>query len=168
MAVGQKQWYHFGVGAPPILGPILVVGLNRMFTGGTQFLDFDPLPRVDRIRFVGTHLRQNPRSVAQRLYSQWVTPASELTRLGQFPEVTPKNMREAEGKPKSMSPWYDLQTQPKFQTKVRTKVPWQEKEGLQPHYAPSTPEKPAVQQATDSLEGGGGLLPQGTPFCFWF
>ena len=24
MAVGQNQWYHFGVGAPPILEPILV------------------------------------------------------------------------------------------------------------------------------------------------
>ena len=31
---GSKPfWYHFGVGAPPILEPILVVGLNRMFTG---------------------------------------------------------------------------------------------------------------------------------------
>ena len=28
---------HFGVGAPPILEPILVVGLNRMFTRGTEF-----------------------------------------------------------------------------------------------------------------------------------
>ena len=28
MAVGQNQWYHFGVGAPPILEPILVVGLG--------------------------------------------------------------------------------------------------------------------------------------------
>ncbi|CAJ1389553.1 unnamed protein product [Effrenium voratum] len=25
-AVGQNQWYHFGIGAPPILEPILVVG----------------------------------------------------------------------------------------------------------------------------------------------
>ena len=32
MAGGQNQWYHFGVGAPPILGPILV-GIG-MFTGG--------------------------------------------------------------------------------------------------------------------------------------
>ena len=35
MAVGQNQWYQFGVNSPPILEPILVVGLNRMFTGGT-------------------------------------------------------------------------------------------------------------------------------------
>ena len=29
---------HFGIfGAPPILEPILVVGLNQMFTGGTGF-----------------------------------------------------------------------------------------------------------------------------------
>ena len=31
MAVGQNQWYHFGVGAPPILEPI------GIFTGGTGF-----------------------------------------------------------------------------------------------------------------------------------
>ena len=35
MAVGQHQWYHFLVGAPPILEPILV-GVG-MFTGGTGF-----------------------------------------------------------------------------------------------------------------------------------
>ena len=29
LAVGQNQWYHFGVGAPPIL-----VGIG-MFIGGT-------------------------------------------------------------------------------------------------------------------------------------
>ena len=35
-------WYHFGIfGAPPILGPILVVGLNRMFFLVAR-LDFDP------------------------------------------------------------------------------------------------------------------------------
>ena len=28
VGVGQNQWYHFGVGAPPILGFILVVGLG--------------------------------------------------------------------------------------------------------------------------------------------
>ena len=28
MAVGQNQWYHFGVGAAPVLEPILVVGLG--------------------------------------------------------------------------------------------------------------------------------------------
>ena len=28
MAGGQNQWYHFGLGAPPILEPILVVGLG--------------------------------------------------------------------------------------------------------------------------------------------
>ena len=33
LAVDQNQWYHFGVGAPPILEPILV-GIG-MFTGGT-------------------------------------------------------------------------------------------------------------------------------------
>ena len=36
MAVGQKQWYHLGVGAPPILEPILV-GIG-MFTGGTIWI----------------------------------------------------------------------------------------------------------------------------------
>ena len=35
MAVRQNPWYHFGVGAPPILEPILV-GIG-MFTGGTGF-----------------------------------------------------------------------------------------------------------------------------------
>ena len=35
MAVGQNQWYHFGVGATPILEPILV-GIG-MFSGGTGF-----------------------------------------------------------------------------------------------------------------------------------
>ena len=33
MAAGQHQLYHFGLGAPPILEPILV-GI-RMFTRGT-------------------------------------------------------------------------------------------------------------------------------------
>ena len=32
----QNQWYHFGVGAPPILKPILV-GIG-MFTGGTIWI----------------------------------------------------------------------------------------------------------------------------------
>ena len=41
MAVGQSQWYHFGVGAPPIL-----VGIG-MFTGGYD-LDFDPWPNERR------------------------------------------------------------------------------------------------------------------------
>ena len=36
MAVGQNQWYHLGVGAPPILEPILV-GIG-MFTGGTIWI----------------------------------------------------------------------------------------------------------------------------------
>ena len=37
---------HFGweVNSPPILEPILVVGLNRMFTGGNRVLD--PWPSV--------------------------------------------------------------------------------------------------------------------------
>ena len=35
VAAGQNQWYHFGVGAPPIVEPILV-GIG-MFTGGTGF-----------------------------------------------------------------------------------------------------------------------------------
>ena len=35
VAVGQNQWYHFGVGAPPIL--IYVSGDWGMFTGGTGF-----------------------------------------------------------------------------------------------------------------------------------
>ena len=36
LAVGQNQWYHFGVGAPPILEPILV-GIG-MFTGGAIWI----------------------------------------------------------------------------------------------------------------------------------
>ena len=35
-AVDQNQWYNFGVGAPPILGPILV-GI-AMCTGGTIWI----------------------------------------------------------------------------------------------------------------------------------
>ena len=33
MAVGQNQWYHFGVGAPHFLEPILVVGLGPVHWG---------------------------------------------------------------------------------------------------------------------------------------
>ena len=34
--IGPQELHgHFGIGAPPILDPILVVGLNQMFTGGT-------------------------------------------------------------------------------------------------------------------------------------
>ena len=43
VAVGQNQWHHVAVGAPPILEPILV-GIG-MFTG--YDLDFDPLPSQD-------------------------------------------------------------------------------------------------------------------------
>ena len=39
-AVGQNQWYHCGVGAPPILEPILVVGLGCSLQANR---DFDPL-----------------------------------------------------------------------------------------------------------------------------
>ena len=35
MAVGQDQWYHFGVGAPPFSS--IVVGIG-MFTGGTIWI----------------------------------------------------------------------------------------------------------------------------------
>ena len=46
MAVGPNQWYHFGgPGAPPTLEPILVVGLNRMFTGGTYGIEISTFPR---------------------------------------------------------------------------------------------------------------------------
>ena len=39
MSVGQNQWDPIlgKVNSPPILEPILVVGLNRMFTGANQF-----------------------------------------------------------------------------------------------------------------------------------
>ena len=37
LAVGQNQWYHFGVGAPPILEPMLVVGLGCSLDFGTGF-----------------------------------------------------------------------------------------------------------------------------------
>ena len=33
MAMVQSQWYHFGMGAPPILEPILVVGLGPVHWG---------------------------------------------------------------------------------------------------------------------------------------
>ena len=36
MAVGQNQWYHFGVGAPPILEPTLDWDVH-----GGYDLDFD-------------------------------------------------------------------------------------------------------------------------------
>ena len=44
LAVGRNQWYHFGVGAPPIL---------VYFSGGWDVdwgydLDFDPWPHVSR------------------------------------------------------------------------------------------------------------------------
>ena len=35
LAVGQNQWYHFGVGAPPNL--VYFSGWLGMFTGGTGF-----------------------------------------------------------------------------------------------------------------------------------
>ena len=34
MAVGQNQWYHFGVGAPPFSSILVGIG---MFTGGAGF-----------------------------------------------------------------------------------------------------------------------------------
>ena len=40
LPVGQSQWYHFVVGAPPILEPILVVGLECSL--GVRALDSDP------------------------------------------------------------------------------------------------------------------------------
>ena len=41
VAVGQNQWYHFGIGAPPVLEPILVVGLGCSLG---YDLDLDPWP----------------------------------------------------------------------------------------------------------------------------
>ena len=40
------SWYHFRVATPPILDSVLVLGSNRMFTGGYGILDldFDPWP----------------------------------------------------------------------------------------------------------------------------
>ena len=37
LALGQNQWYHFGVGAPPILEPIFVVGFGCSL-GGNRIL----------------------------------------------------------------------------------------------------------------------------------
>ena len=36
MAMGQHQWYHFGVGAPPML--VYLSGDFGMFTGGTIWI----------------------------------------------------------------------------------------------------------------------------------
>ena len=44
----QNQWDHFGLGAPPILGPILVVGLG----GSLGVRDFDPWPYIGGALFV--------------------------------------------------------------------------------------------------------------------
>ena len=41
MAMGHNLWLHFGVGAAPIFGPILVVGLGCSL-GVLCDLDFDP------------------------------------------------------------------------------------------------------------------------------
>ena len=38
MALGQNQWYHFGVDAPPILEPLLVVGLECSLGGTIRLL----------------------------------------------------------------------------------------------------------------------------------
>ena len=39
LAVGENQWYDFGAGEfTTHLEPILVVGLNRLFTGGTIWI----------------------------------------------------------------------------------------------------------------------------------
>ena len=55
MAVGQNQWYHFGVGAPPILD---------CFSGdwnvhGGYDLDFDPWPNGQSMR-VATSRETSP------------------------------------------------------------------------------------------------------------
>ena len=52
MAVGQNQWYHFGVGAPPrISEPILVVGLGRSL--GVQ--GYATWPYVRRVQICFMH-----------------------------------------------------------------------------------------------------------------
>ena len=53
VAVGQHQWYHFGVGAPPILEPILV-GIG-MFTGGTIWVLTQPLSILNKHLGLGLH-----------------------------------------------------------------------------------------------------------------
>ena len=48
VAVGQNQWYNFGVGAPPILEPILV-GIESDVHWGYD-VDFDPWPCGDFVK----------------------------------------------------------------------------------------------------------------------
>ena len=55
---GPNQWYHFGVGAPPILVGILVVGM---------FTDFAPWPYVEPTR--GPHLAENRPNRGPKLLS---------------------------------------------------------------------------------------------------
>ena len=51
MAVGQNQGYHFGVGAPPISEPILVVGWDVHWgvTGIVTHGDIYSVPRTSAL-----------------------------------------------------------------------------------------------------------------------
>ena len=89
MALGQNQWDHFGEGAP-ILEPILVVGLNRMFTGGMIWILTHGHMLADRC------LRQTSRTEIQR--KVWL-PDTLCSRAPEVQRVT----RPGPGTAKSIS-----------------------------------------------------------------
>ena len=69
--------FHFGVGAPPILELILVVGLNRMFTGG------EPI-------WVWTHGHVALRLCHRAPGSAWLWPAGWARRDGHRAPMRPR------------------------------------------------------------------------------
>ena len=50
MAVGQNQWYHFGVGAPPML-----VDFSWGLGCSLGVRDFDPWPHIYIYIYIHTH-----------------------------------------------------------------------------------------------------------------
>ena len=89
----QNQWYHFGVGAPPILEPIFSWGLNRMFTGGYD-LDFDPWPFLV---FHGWEV-----SLSQVRLEKEATSSLRNTRSTRM--VCPKGLATWQNDPKGLTP----------------------------------------------------------------
>ena len=101
MAMVQNQWYHVGIGAPPIL--VYLVGIG-MFTGGTGFLTHGHI--VFRASPFG---KSSPVIVGIRGGMMRLAWSSKTTHDGEHPNPTTKIGSKMGGEftyPKMGSHWF--------------------------------------------------------------
>ena len=83
MAVGQNQWFHFGIGAPPILEPILV-GIESDVHWGYGILTHGPTPKcLGSVFFFWPAWRPEGVHLADRRENEkWNDPEKSHPRFG--------------------------------------------------------------------------------------